>query len=178
MMQGHPGVLSMAACLAYLAVGLLCWRAWHEASRQDLPWGGGRLWLLLALLFAFLIASRLLMFEDFARQILRDVLVTDGAYAGRRQWQALLSVFAALGFIVGIGWIWRMRNRRREGARWLMLGRMAALAMLGLIVMRLISFHAIDGLLYGRLHLNWVEDLGASLLAGYAAWRFRSDIAN
>jgi hypothetical protein len=34
--------------------------------------------------------------------------------------------------------------------------------MIGLIILRLISLHALDQLLFGSLKLNWVGDLGAA----------------
>ncbi len=34
--------------------------------------------------------------------------------------------------------------------------------MIGLIIVRLVSWHFIDGFLYGAFKLNWVIDLGTS----------------
>ena len=39
---------------------------------------------------------------------------------------------------------------------------MAGALMLGLLILRFVSLHAIDRLLYGSLKLNWVGDIGAS----------------
>lgn len=46
--------------------------------------------------------------------------------------------------------------------------------MLGLILLRTISFSAFDRLLYGPLKLNWVGDIGAaSLVLGAALFYIR-----
>jgi hypothetical protein len=41
--------------------------------------------------------------------------------------------------------------------------------MLGVILMRLISFHELDRLLYGPVRMNWVLDIGSALLVAASA---------
>ena len=62
----------------------------------------------------------------------------------------------------------RTQGKPRERA--LATAHLAAAAMLGLIAIRLISFHPVDSLLYGGMRLNWWIDIGLSLLVGGAAW--------
>ncbi|TNE33766.1 MAG: hypothetical protein EP350_03385 [Alphaproteobacteria bacterium] len=170
-----PSPLSFAACVVYCAVALLCWRALGAARHAGRRNGQAPLWSFLVVLFVLLAVSRLLMLEDYAREVLRGMLEARGAYAGRREWQAMLSAIAIIVLAAAAAWIWR-GSRHLNGAPeavYLFLGKIAALAILGLVALRLISFHAIDGLLYAGPHLNWVIDIGASLVAGYAAWRYR-----
>src|SRR3546814_12879859 len=58
----------------------------------------------------------------------------------------------------------RMAGRRRE--RMVHLARLALVVMGALIVVRVISFHVIDGWLHSGPRLNWWLDIGSSLVAG------------
>lgn len=170
-----PSSLSLAACAVYFAVAVLCWRAIGAAKTAGHGNGQARLWSFLAVLFILLAVSRMLMVEELAHKTLRGLLEAEGAYSSRRDWQAPLSAFALVALAAAVAWIWQ-DSRRLDGtpkAFYLFLGKLAGLAMLGLVALRLISFHAVDSLLYGGPHLNWVIDMGASLVAGYAAWRYR-----
>ena len=44
--------------------------------------------------------------------------------------------------------------------------------MIGLVALRLVSFHATDALLYAPLRLNWVLDIGLTLIVAGSAWAF------
>ncbi|MCX7863577.1 MAG: hypothetical protein N2423_00850 [Novosphingobium sp.] len=60
--------------------------------------------------------------------------------------------------------------------RWALLG---ISVMLGVMMLRLISFHATDALLYrGPIRLNWILDIGATALTGWAAIRYANALRN
>jgi len=101
---------------------------------------------------------------------------TGDHYAERRAFQS--AIVAAILFVGAMlaGWryyrVVRMIRGRRNIAT--TIARGCALAMI-LLALRLISLHAIDAMLYaGPVRLNWIIDIGASLLvmgSAIAYWR-------
>ena len=78
----------------------------------------------------------------------------------------VICVMGALGFT----WIYRARTLvkgRRNIAT--LIAQASGGAMLVLVVLRLISLHAIDRVLYGTFKINWIGDVGTSLLVLAAA---------
>ena len=63
--------------------------------------------------------------------------------------------------------ITRRHRGRRNIAR--ITAIIAAFVMIFLLGLRLASLHLVDALLFGPLKLNWVIDLGASLIVIFAA---------
>jgi hypothetical protein len=49
------------------------------------------------------------------------------------------------------------------------LAQLGALVMAGTIGLRMLSFSAIDKLLYGSFKLNWIGDIGSAVLVGGCA---------
>lgn len=172
-MAVYPTALSLAAAVIYIGVSVLCVLAWVGARKGTAKASPSRFgWLAIAGLFVCLALSRILVIEDRFDEFLRDVARESGAYEGRTAWQGPLSVAAILLVLLVVPILARNWARSRGDKRRQALGmaQLAAFAMLGLIALRLISFHPIDSLLYGGLRLNWWFDIGLSLLVGTAAW--------
>jgi hypothetical protein len=126
---------------------------------------------MLALFFGVLIALRLVDAEEWLRAILRDYLRISGHYGDRRSLQSPLAVVILT--IAGVGamfavqrWARNLRGRRNMAR---LAGVLAAAAMVCLMALRIASLHMIDALLYGPLKLNWVIDIGGSLVVLVAA---------
>lgn len=180
-MAAGPTVLSIAGAVIYLGVSALCMLAWANSGKAAAELDRGRsAWLAIASGFVLLALSRIFVFEDRLDDRLRDIARQSDIYEGRVAWQAPLSVLA----IVGLAFLFAMLARtltiasgdphRRARA----IALLAGLAMIGLIALRIISFHPIDALLYGTLRLNWWLDIGLSAIVGWAAlWSFRADNA-
>lgn len=172
-MAVYPTALSLAAAAIYIGVSVLCMLAGtislDGAARTSRLQPG---WFSIAGLFVILALNRILVIEDRFDEYLRDVARESGAYEGRTAWQGPLSVIAILLVLLVVTILARNWARSRGDKRRQALGvaQLAAFAMLGLIALRLISFHPIDSLLYGGLRLNWWFDVGLSLLVGFAAW--------
>lgn len=135
-------------------------QAWHWRS-----------WLLLACFFMLLTASRLLDVEETLRDNLRSMLRADAAYDNRRDFQrplvaGLVVIAAMVGFWWTFGIAGRITGRRNITV---MVALISGAFMILLIAMRMISLHLIDALLYGPFKLNWVADVGLSLIVIGAA---------
>lgn len=170
-MISGPSLLSLAACSLYAIVAVACFIAAATARRFWQVPGHGRTWLLLALFFGVLIALRLVNAEDWLRAVLRDYFRESGYYAERRSFQApLVAVILA---IAGVGAMLLLPQwaRNLQGCQDVarIAGVYAACAMVCLIALRLASLHMVDALLYGPVKLNWVIDVGASLVVLFAA---------
>jgi hypothetical protein len=123
--------------------------------------------------FLLLLAMRLAGTEELARSSLRRLLHVEGAYAGRRRVQGLVVVGALVAGASLIGFLALRAQpavaRSAGRARAMRLARVGVAALAALITVRMISLHAIDRLLYRGPHLNWVIDVGATLLVTAAA---------
>jgi hypothetical protein len=165
-MSAGPSLLSLAASALYAFVFLGCTGAAIAASRSRQAPGHRWTWLLLAVLFAGFAVLRIFEVEDLVRDAVRQSLRDDGDYSARRSVQGPIA--AGMLMLVGVGamaalYRWgRALHGRRNRAR--IFASLAALAMLLLIALRMISLHAVDALLYGPVKLNWLVDLGASLV--------------
>ena len=153
------------ASSVYLFAFLACLAAAVVAARARQVPGHVRVWISIGVLFALLAASRFFGVEQGLTEALRESLKESGAYGERRSWQApvvaLLTVIAgAVGLFLAYRFAERQHGRRNHART---VGAIAALAMLGLVALRLASFHAVDALLFGPLKLNWVLDIGSTL---------------
>jgi hypothetical protein len=173
-MQTGPSSLSLAASALYILVALSCLVAGTSAAARRQPFTVLAQWGLIAVLFLAMAFARCFDIEHALRQDMRGVLMADGAYEMRREYQrpaaALVVVLSsALAFWLvykiaqGIG-------KRRVLA--VCVARMAALSLVTLVVLRIVSLHPVDGLLYGPLKLNWIIDIGASMVIMAAAVYF------
>ena len=166
-----PSLLSLAASAIYALVAITCAAAATTAIRQRQLPGHWRTWLIISLFFSILIVLRLVAAEEWMRDYLRGSLKEAVGYDDRRSVQApiVAAIFAIAGtaaFLLFYRWT-KIVKGRRNLAR--VVAVAAALSMVCLIGLRMTSLHMVDGLLYGPAKLNWVIDLGASLVVIIAA---------
>lgn len=179
-MSEGPTALSLAAAGLYAFVAFACVLAAHTARSARQPRWHLRTWSLLAVLFVAMIAMRVTMVEEIMRDAARAALRAESAYQSRRELQTvMLAVVAVCGGALGLWLAYRAftgSRRRRDVA--VKVAIAGGLAFGALMLLRLISLHVVDRALYGPLKLNWVGDIGASLIvlgaAAYYAWRLRS----
>lgn len=156
------GIVACSALLALRSAVVQRQIGWHRIA-----------WAFVAALFVGLAIMRLFVLEELLRHTMRSSQWMQERYAERRAIQtpiaaALVIVAGLAAAFLGLRLAPGLRSRRT----------IAALAALGasgglivLVLMRIVSLHAVDALLYGPLKLNWVLDLGASaavLLASIA----------
>ncbi len=109
--------------------------------------------------------------EALLRDQLRAAFFDEALYEQRRSFQRpiaalAIAIAAALVLLIPMRFGKSLRSRPDLAV----FGACAsASAMVFVLLMRLISLHQIDALLYGPLKLNWIIDLGASLLVAAAA---------
>lgn len=178
-MQDGPSTLSLVAAAFYgvVVVAAIFAGRTAQAYRQQ-PWQA-RSWVLVAIFFILLAVWRFFDLEDVVRSDLREWLRAEGLLEGRGSFQGVLiavalAAFAAISLYAAF-WVSRLRLGRRHMAVFIALACCVALLML--LALRLVSLHAVDQLLFGRLKLNWFGDLGASggvlLAAVYYSLRVR-----
>lgn len=165
-------VLSIVACVLYTIVASGAVGAGLEArAKRQQPWHF-RAWILIAIFFALLILSRLFSVEEFLRADLREVLQAQDLSQNRRSIQGpivavAIVLFASVAMFAAYWVSQRLSGRRNIAVA-------AAIAACGVmfatIAMRTISLHALDRLLNGPLKLNWVGDIGSSLVVLGAAF--------
>lgn len=167
-------ILGLSATALYLLIGSTCGHAAVTAFKVQRPKPEVVWWALFAIWFFALVALRLSGLEEYFREGTRSVLRKDGVYEMRREVQAPLSVMAILctAGLVALTARWHSRRRPGSPSRLIAYARLAVAGLCGLIILRVISFHAVDVLLYGPAKLNWVIDIGASLFTGWCAYRF------
>jgi hypothetical protein len=171
-----PSVLSLGAAAIYVFIVAACLAAGWTARRRHQPPRHVRIWIAVALVFALLIASRVLGIEEHLRDLLREGLRADHIYAERRAFQRPLAAAALVGGAMLAGFLLWRETRKVKGRRnsALLVAMSSAVTMLLLMVLRIISLHQVDSLLYGPLKLNWVIDLGsAALVLGSAVLYMR-----
>lgn len=167
-------MLSLAASGLYGFVMLACMVAAVTARQRRQGAGHVWTWAVLCVLFGILMAVRLGGVEEWLRATLREALRADGGYGDRRKFQAPIAgailVISSMGIFAFVYRATRNLAGRRNIAR--LVAVLAALAMLFLIALRMASLHAIDALLYGAIKLNWVIDIGASVIIILAALHY------
>ena len=172
-------ILSLVAAGVYAIVAVTCLMALLGARRTGQPSWHARAWGLLALLFVLLLTMRITGIEEMLRDSARAFLRSEGAFEERRDFQrvivvGLLLAGTALGF-----WLFYRASKKagRIFDKVVQAASGAGLVMVGLIALRLISLHAVDRLLYGALKLNWVTDIGMSVVVlsagAYYIWLMR-----
>jgi hypothetical protein len=166
MMLAETSALSLAAAALYSIVASACLFASFVALRAQQQTWHLRTWLLLAFLFLGLLIIRLLGTEEAVRDALRAALRANASYAERRNFQGPI---VAIVMVLGAAWaFWWISSAAKlvRGRRNIMLklAQLSALGMIMLVGLRLVSFHAVDRLLYGPIKLNWITDIGTSML--------------
>lgn len=163
----------LGAALYSLAV-FSCTIASPFVSRRDGLARGDWQWIALAAVFAVLAAARLGQLEEHARAILRMIWNTHYDYEARATIQ-IATIFALT--VASLLWvIWRVRR----GFRYSGLYRLAEIATTGmaiLFVVRIISLHPIDTLLYaglGRVRFHYLIELAlvaTVIVCALSTWR-------
>lgn len=135
-------------------------------------------WLAIAAWFVILASFRFLALEDILRAELREVLQSSGALVSRRmvQWPVSIAALVAGGLVCRrlIGRIVRVGPFSRLAALdWALL---ASAGMLCLLLIRIVSLHALDKLLFspviGPLRINWMIDIGLGAVVLVSAMAF------
>lgn len=127
----------------------------------------GKVWLFAAVAFAGFGVLGLSGLETALQDALRNQLLLDGDYAVRREFQTPATVVALLAIAASFGLVfWRLHSEPQQ-QRFAphRVAILAVMAIAGVSVLRLISLHAVDALLYGPLKLNWAVELGAPVFA-------------
>lgn len=166
-------MLNLLGVLAYLVVVLACLAAALRARGAPSRRARTRLtrhWLGLAALFVILAAWRGLGGEVALQEWARGLLHAEGIYAARRSWQGPVGASALLAAGAWASWL-AIRDRRRLDplVGW---SRLAGLGLLGYTLLRLLSWHPVDALIYaglGPFHINHLIDMGLTIFCGLAA---------
>lgn len=175
-MFSNLSLFNLAAVALYLFVVLFALAASVGSVRYHQQGWHLRVWIMVMLLFVGFAALRGLGIEEIWRDALRQIMRADGAYESRRDIQRPLAAIV-IAFAGGCAFIWayrgfsRVRGRRNVAV---MVSSASAFVMVALVALRLISLHPVDAVLYGPLKLNWIIDIGSSIVvasaAGYYVW--------
>ena len=167
-----PTRLDLIGSGLLVLAALLVVRAAIAARRLGRPAGVARFWWVAAVLLLLAGLYRLTGAEHLLTDRLRQSATGEGWYGGRRIFQAALT---SVGVVVAAAALW-IALRLRAG--WP--ERLAALALVGyavLSILRLVSLHMVDSVLYrslGPIHANWLFELalvGAVAVGAAAATR-------
>lgn len=158
---------SALAVILYLAAAAVAAQA-GLAARKGMRVQDSRFWIAAAALFLCLTASRVLGIEAGLTEDLRAELKQLMLYKDRYEVQGIIaSVVIVVAAVFIALWLWRRTRtpwRKMElPARYRIAGEVACGAMACLVLLRLVSLHMIDSLLYRGPHLNWLVDVGATL---------------
>lgn len=165
---GVANLLGIAVYLASAAVAI----ATAVAAQKAIP-RRSTFWIAVCAVFLGLAAVRLAGAEEAIRQALRGYLIEQREYGGRHLVQAgaVLATLAACAIGIVL-----LLPRVLRWPLWQILvsGSLAFLTLL--YVVRIISLHAVDRLLYagvGPLRFHYVLELLPIAAIWYAAWLFR-----
>lgn len=175
-MTAVPSLFSLAAAGLYLAVIASAILASLGAGRRREPSWHLFVWLAVAAVFLGLAIVRVFAFEEIARAFFRGILQAEGAYEKRRAVQEpLFAIIFATASAILAGFVYFVANRVRGAGNVLTtIAGGCAGGMVFLLILRILSLHAVEELLYGPLKLNWVSDIGMSLVAMGCAVRYLS----
>ncbi len=170
-MFSGQSIFGIAATGLYGLVLIACCGAAAAAVNHRRRGSHLAVWAIIALLFAGLVVMRALNLEEVIRQDLRFGLRAEGSYEARREFQRpLVAGVLLLASPVMCYLVYKIaahRASRRQVA--VSIAALAATGMVGLVVIRIISLHQVDALLYGPLKLNWFGDIGGSITVLAAA---------
>jgi hypothetical protein len=171
-MSGMLSPFSVIAAVLYLMVAAAAISALIRSSHQ-IAWHKAA-WIAVAALFVGLALIRVFAVEELARSFLRGVLQNEGAYENRRAVQGpLFAVVFATAAVILAGAVYFVANTVRGGRNVAVITAIGCAAgMMFLMVLRILSLHSVDEVLYGPLKLNWVGDIGMSLAALGCAIRY------
>lgn len=167
-------VLNWAAMALYaLTVGASAAATYAAKSMHQQP-SHKRAWLLIGAMFLALVAWRGLGIEELLRTELRTWISSQVGYENRRTIQRpIAAVVFGIAALLALWWFyWTVRTVKGRRNVAIMIALATTCGMLALVGLRLISLHAIDALLYGALKLNWLADMGGSLLVTLSAFYY------
>lgn len=168
-------MLSLIAAGLYALVAACCVLAARASIKhRQMSWHS-RGWILVAVLFIVLAVFRVVGIEEMLRADLRLALHVEGAYEERRTFQRpVVAAIIMIGSAMAGWWIFRVaravKGRRNIAA---VLAFSNAALMIFLLVLRLVSLHAVDAILFGPAKINWIVDIGSSLIVMASAMVYR-----
>jgi hypothetical protein len=167
--------LSFIAAVLYVGVAAAAVMAGTRAPlRRQFGWHRWA-WLAIAFLFLTFAVLRITGFEDWVRGDLRLALFDENTYEQRRSLQkplfAVVFMLAAGGAAGLFYFVANGVQGRRSFAVILAMGCTGG--MLFLLLLRLLSLHSVDQLLYGSFKINWLVDVGMSVAVLGLAVRYR-----
>ncbi|WP_421883296.1 hypothetical protein [Novosphingobium sp.] len=177
-MHKSTELLGLVAAAFYIVTAILALRAAGAAQAgRGAPRWHRTVWIVAIALFVGCAASRLLGIEEGARQLLRGELRDEHIYAERREYQAAIAsgiiIAAGIASVVGAAKLIRSGVLRSSGlSRIALMAGLACAGMALLIVVRVVSLHMLDVLLYRGPRLNWIIDIGATVMTGALAWLY------
>ena len=158
---GDPSILGWLTVLIYAAAALVTgWVAimapFPERSRRR-EW---LFWTLLALGLVFLTINKQLDLQSFMTAIARCIAMADGWYEHRRVMQAgFILAFGLVGVIFGLYLLWLLRGTMQRSA----LPLLGAALVISFVLIRAVSFHAIDKLIHLTLP-SWAGGVSVNFL--------------
>jgi hypothetical protein len=160
-----PSLADWIGSVLYLFIGIVA----LAASRRAPTRRSRRHWRFITIFIIALIPWRLLQLEEAMRGTLRAALVTDKLYSARTDLQAPIAAG-----VIGLGAIAMGAYAAQAKSRpWqLSLSGLAIGAMLSLIVIRLVSLHMFDRLIYasiGPFRLHYFAESALLIAIGWAA---------
>jgi hypothetical protein len=164
----HPTRLSALAALIYLATAALALAVASRSRRGPAPTStpapaAWRSWLAVAACFAVLAAIRLANADQALHDHVRDWAESSGIYGERHDLQIPLTLAGLTGLFGVFVWL----TLRAWPLERVVIARTAALVLALLALMRMVSLHAVDALLYraiGPVHVNYVLDIGLTFV--------------
>ncbi|HQS96773.1 MAG: hypothetical protein B7X90_07030 [Novosphingobium sp. 17-62-19] len=173
-------LLGLAAAALYAITAIMAARAAKAAQPGPRvpPWHR-TVWLAAILLFTACAFSRIFGLEEGLRLLLRGELRDENIYSTRREYQSVIAsaiiIAAALAAFFGAAKVVSSGVLKSGGrSRVALAAGMACAVMALLIVVRVVSLHALDVLIYRGPRLNWIVDIGATAAVGALAWTYAS----
>lgn len=152
-MSQISGLLANFAVMVYIAVAILCARAFRTAraglGTDRPPAFHARVWFVASLVFFAAAVSRYFGIEDDLRIWLRGGLRAEHLYQERRDFQSVIaSVVIVLATLAGMGGFALMLRsgilQRKGPSRIAAIAGLACAGMVLLVLLRLVSLHLID----------------------------------
>ena len=178
-MQDALTIADIVGSILYLLTAALAlWAAQADGARSRTPGAARFHWIAVAALFVGAAAWRLGNGEGRVQAMLRGGLEEGGQYASRYGLQAPVIAVFVLVAVLACGWLaWRWRSMPVHRA----LSAAGALGLLAFSMVRLISFHPLDRLIYasfGPLRLNYLIELALIGAVAAGAWLLWSGAAH
>lgn len=160
---------SVFGVVLYALTATLCALCVLAAMRTQKPTSEKINWTAITLFFVGLILLRGFLIEDNIEQAIRQTLRDGGDYASRRHYQSAIAISLVGVMAVAAFLGYRIFARLRGRIEIIVFAANAACAaMIGLILLRVLSLHAIDRILYG-FRINWIVDIGVTIFVGACA---------